>query len=94
MLCPNCRELLKGSICACGYQGKEVITHKLTLPRDHGIAEEKNPLATAPHVCKKCGYDFAEIYSKGIFYSDEDENFIFICGKCGHQEEAEGSKIK
>jgi len=99
MFCPTCGSILKTTVCSCGFILKKedqgtVHNERYPEKKTLGIADEENPLATIQHTCKKCGYGLAELASKGIFYSDEDENAMFVCGKCGHQEEVEGHKIK
>ena len=51
---------------------------------------DNNPLAQYDHKCKRCGHSKAELISKGIWYSDEDEVLQFKCGKCGFVEMQEG----
>jgi DNA-directed RNA polymerase subunit M/transcription elongation factor TFIIS len=51
-----------------------------------GVGEDKNEFATYNHICKKCGYDKAQILDLGIFYSDEDNLIMLKCGRCGFSE--------
>ena len=37
-------------------------------------------------MCKKCGYDKAQIIDMCIFYSDEDNLILLKCGKCNFAE--------
>jgi DNA-directed RNA polymerase subunit M/transcription elongation factor TFIIS len=64
------------------------IQDKINLPdsRGEGIGESKNNFADYPNICKKCGYEFAQILDLGIFYSDEDNLILLKCGKCGFSE--------
>lgn len=48
-----------------------------------GIKEVNNEFANYLNVCKKCGYDKAQILDLGVFYSDEDNLILLKCGKCG-----------
>jgi DNA-directed RNA polymerase subunit M/transcription elongation factor TFIIS len=51
-----------------------------------GVVNDENEFADYKHVCKKCGFNKAQIIDMGVFYSDED-NLIFLkCGKCGYSE--------
>ena len=72
---------------------KTVFTEKIVHKNERkGVLEDVNPLASYPHVCKKCGYDKAQIISKGIKISDEDELMEYVCGRCGLHERVEGMK--
>ncbi len=51
--------------------------------RGKGIKENNNEFANYKNICKKCGYDKAQILDLGIFYSDEDNLILLKCGKCG-----------
>lgn len=54
------------------------------------ILEEKNHLAVHHHICKKCGYDQAELIEISCSYTDEDNIYRMKCGKCGFIEQLEG----
>ena len=65
-----------------------ITSEKIKRPKKigEGSVKDKDIFATYNHICKKCGYDKAEVIDMGIFYSDED-NLIFLkCGKCGFSE--------
>jgi len=51
-----------------------------------GVVLEQNFLADYEHICRKCGYNKAQIIDKGIYYSDEDNLILLKCGKCGYCE--------
>ena len=51
-----------------------------------GISKGENLLANYKNMCKKCGYDKAQIIDMGIFYSDEDNLILLKCGKCNFAE--------
>ncbi|MDP3966011.1 MAG: hypothetical protein Q8Q04_00590 [archaeon] len=54
--------------------------------KGEGAKSEENIYASYKHLCRKCGYEKAQIIDMGIKYSDED-NLIFLkCGKCGFSE--------
>jgi DNA-directed RNA polymerase subunit M/transcription elongation factor TFIIS len=100
--CPDCGALLtptgKALVCGCGHaQEASSYTFVEREPvREHvqGIADHsEHPLATFDHVCTKCGFEKAQLVSKGIFVSDEDESLEYICGKCGHHDQEAGLKI-
>lgn len=38
------------------------------------------------HICKKCGYDKAELIDLGERNTNENGVYIFKCLKCGHSE--------
>jgi len=54
--------------------------------KGEGVREDKNEFANYNHICKKCGYDKAQIIDMGVFYSDEDNLILLRCGKCGFSE--------
>jgi DNA-directed RNA polymerase subunit M/transcription elongation factor TFIIS len=60
--------------------------------RGAGISKDENEFANYNHICKKCGYNKAQIIDMGIFYSDEDNLILLKCGKCGFCERI-GRKI-
>ena len=81
--------------CSCGNFEYARKTH--TIERNANPAtpvqvleSEINPLAVYDHACSACGFGKAQLVSKGIFVSDEDEMTEFICGKCGHHDPEEG----
>jgi len=57
-----------------------------------GIVKDGNELADYDNVCKKCGYNKAQIIDMGIFYSDEDQLILLKCGRCGYSERV-GEKV-
>lgn len=57
-----------------------------------GVSSEKDSFATYDNLCKKCGYDKAQVLDMGVFYSDEDNLILLKCGKCGFSERI-GRKI-
>jgi len=54
--------------------------------RISGVVKEENVFADYNNVCKKCGYDKAQVIDIGSFYSDEDHIMFLKCGKCGFSE--------
>jgi len=102
VFCKNCGALLKpvnGVLsCSCGYhsdQQKAKITEiqKPAAPI-RVMSDDKDHLAVYDHECPECGHKKAQLMSKGVQYSDEDEELEFICGKCGHHDHAEGLRAK
>ncbi len=77
--------------CYCGYTEKATnISARQKIPKQEkkgeGIAE-KNPNEKGfPHLCKKCGHEFADVIDLGVFYSDESSIYLFKCKKCGNTE--------
>lgn len=83
MLCNRCGwfKILKNE--------KLELSSKNTFSHDkkgEGAVSDKNVLATYDNLCKKCGYDKAQVIDVGILYSDEDYLILLKCGKCGHAE--------
>jgi len=76
----------------CGFSKKSnkglIVENKIEQqkPKGKGIAKDKNTFADYEHICKKCGYNKAQIIDMGIFYSDEDNLILLKCGKCGYAE--------
>ena len=71
------------------FSKKDLITHEHITkkqPTGEGVAKNKNIFATYKNVCKKCGYDKAQILDLGVFVSDEDNLILLKCGKCGFSE--------
>ncbi|MGY4884528.1 MAG: hypothetical protein ACP5NZ_03035 [Nanobdellota archaeon] len=54
--------------------------------KGEGIKDSINEFANYSNLCKKCGYDKAQILDLGVFYSDEDNLILLKCGKCGFSE--------
>lgn len=52
-----------------------------------GAVDSKNELAGFPHLCKKCGYDLAQVIDLGVWFSDEAGVIRYKCGKCGFTEQ-------
>ncbi|MCF8013820.1 hypothetical protein K9K83_05605 [Candidatus Woesearchaeota archaeon] len=105
--CPKCGSMLRLSksvdmqimICSCGYeQFPRVSESKETINNDKeevlGVASDIHPLAVYDHICSKCGFGKAQLISKGIWYSDEDEIQEFVCGKCGSHDRTDGIRGK
>ncbi len=68
----------------------ETITTKNKPEEKVTMGTEINPLAVHHHICKRCGYDKAELIDIQPFYSDEDSVYRMKCGKCGLVEQLEG----
>lgn len=80
LFCNNCNLSLG---IAKPLREKEKILNKKIK---EGFVKEENEYANYHNICKKCGYEKAQIIDLGVFYSDED-NLIFLkCGKCGYSE--------
>ena len=103
--CPKCKSILAPKkengetllVCSCGFkkavEKKEMREKGKKDTKIDIVHDETNPLAVYPHKCKKCGYGKAQLISKGIWYSDEDEVIEYVCGKCGAHEREEGIKV-
>jgi DNA-directed RNA polymerase subunit M/transcription elongation factor TFIIS len=77
--------------CDCGQEIKlnsePVILKEKTIPKKNiEIGDNENRLAVHKHICKKCGYDKAELIYIGAMYGDEGDVIRFRCGKCGYVE--------
>jgi len=92
--CPHCKTLMKlkegETKCpSCGFlkgadiQSEEKVEHN---KKGKGVVDDKNLRATYEHICKKCGYEKAEVIDMGTWISDEDTVFLMKCGKCGYSE--------
>jgi DNA-directed RNA polymerase subunit M/transcription elongation factor TFIIS len=100
--CARCGAIMKMKgklfVCGCGtWDAPDKATVIETMPKKQELKvlmSEINPLAVFDHKCSKCGFDKAQIASKGVQYTDEDEEVEFICGRCGSHEQADGLKIK
>jgi DNA-directed RNA polymerase subunit M/transcription elongation factor TFIIS len=101
IFCPNCASILKIKkladnttikFCSCGYKLKieEInstkFSEKMKNKKMETLDLTENKLAVFDHICKKCGYNKAEIIERGTQYSDEDDMTFFKCGKCGYME--------
>ena|SRR3989344_7549148 len=89
--CDNCQKfrLIKtGEVTTLSF--KEVIEKQ--KDKGEGIKEDTNEFANYKNICKKCGYDKAQILDLGVFYSDEDNLILLKCGKCGFCERV-GRKV-
>jgi DNA-directed RNA polymerase subunit M/transcription elongation factor TFIIS len=77
--------------CSCGnveegiLESNEKINKK--QEKGEGIIEDKNVLADFHHICKKCGYDRAEVFERQPYISDEDSLTFVRCGKCKYTEQ-------
>lgn len=100
--CQSCGAMLtrmdEGSLlCACGSRQqpkKATLRERMPQPQAIDVVDRQiNPLATHDHACKRCGFPKAEILTKGTIVTDEDEFFMWRCGKCGYSEKADGLKV-
>ena len=79
---------------ACGHievfgENDYICSKEKMVPRQikgDGANEDKNDFANYRHICRKCGYEFAQILDLGVFISDEDNLILLRCGKCGFSE--------
>jgi DNA-directed RNA polymerase subunit M/transcription elongation factor TFIIS len=99
--CSQCGAILKSKkegifTCACGNEQApqlRTVNEKMGTIKEIEVVERNNSLATYDHVCSKCGFEKAQVITKGIMISDEDEYIAFICGHCGHHDKADGMKV-
>jgi DNA-directed RNA polymerase subunit M/transcription elongation factor TFIIS len=103
--CEKCGAMMKPKkgntsrvVCSCGHERmitRTTMKEKVKPSRPVEVVDDPiNPLAVYPHKCKKCGFGKAQLISKGVWYTDEDEVVEYVCGKCGfHEKLSDGSKI-
>jgi transcription factor S len=87
----------KKYVCSCGnfeYAKENKILEKNTGSKEElrVLESEINPLAVHDHICPICGFGKAQVVSRGVSVSDEDEMFEYVCGKCGHHDPEDGQK--
>jgi DNA-directed RNA polymerase subunit M/transcription elongation factor TFIIS len=83
-------------LCSCGNAQtprQRTVQEKVDQVKALEIMERNNPLASYEHVCSKCGFDKAQVVTKGIMITDEDEYVAFVCGSCGHHDKPDGMKV-
>ena len=81
LLCNRCGEFKIMKDTKIEITSSEKFSHTkkgegVTSKQDHLIEGYRN-------ICKKCGYEFAEILDAGIRISDEDTLILLRCLKCG-----------
>ena len=107
MFCTTCGSMLflkktdygKWMSCPNGHsqpelvQKTDVYSEKNKEVKRIEVSDGINLLAVHDNICKKCGYNKAELLEIGPSYSDEDATYRMKCGKCGFVEQSEG-KVK
>ena len=108
MFCKTCGSLLqpkttpygKWMSCPNGHSQPELqqdqgtsVSKNIKQVKRIDAHDGENRLAVHDHVCKKCGYNKAELIEIMPSYSDEDSMMRMKCGKCGFAEQLEG-KVK
>lgn len=77
--------------CSCGFSKEINVSHeekiKQPVEKGKGYVKDKNELATFPHKCKKCGYEFCQVIEMGVWFGDEAGVIRYKCGKCGRTEQ-------
>jgi DNA-directed RNA polymerase subunit M len=97
MFCKNCGSLLKPNVidgkkllaCSCGYKQSEKVelSFKSGNKSDNlDIVEEDEPASRMiiDEECPKCGNKKAYYWTQQAGPSDEPEDQIYRCTKCGH----------
>lgn len=94
--CKNCKEIMKitkqGKFectnCNSIEEGEISSTEKIIKKqkREQGVVDDKNLFADFDHICKKCGYNKAQVIERNPYVSDEDSLSYIRCGKCGWTE--------
>jgi DNA-directed RNA polymerase subunit M/transcription elongation factor TFIIS len=105
MFCKTCGTLLRprdtpyGRWMSCpdGHAQPEINQEKHELQHENQeqakeirVHDGKSHLDVYDHICKKCGYDKAELVEIMPAYADEDVTRIMKCGKCGNSEMLDG----
>lgn len=72
--CARCGKITEGEIVSVESSPQQV--------NEVGIISEMNPAAKFDNVCKKCGYNKAELIIHDPVISDEDAIIMLKCGKC------------
>lgn len=99
MFCKHCGSLLKPKDvdgkkvlgCSCGYAAKDSdlksfnITSR-TEQEEISVVHNDEPSlhAKTKEICPACGHDEASCRTQQVGPSDEPEDYIYTCTKCGH----------
>jgi len=83
LVCVSCGNIEK--ISAGDLTASEEIKKK--SEKKSGVVNHENIYATYDFICKKCGYDKAEIIERQPYITDEDSLTFLKCGKCGFTEQ-------
>jgi len=89
MLIPTQDGKLKCNNCGCITTGEITSSESIKEKpeRQKGVVKgDENIFATYDHVCKKCGYNKAQIVERQPYITDEDTLIYLKCGKCGFSE--------
>jgi DNA-directed RNA polymerase subunit M/transcription elongation factor TFIIS len=101
VFCIFCGQMMKLDgkqyICSCRRVEAKSFTINFEVGKAQetgsGVADaERNLLAVYDHTCSQCGYGKAQLISKGVAISDEDELVEMVCGSCGHHDVEDGLK--
>jgi DNA-directed RNA polymerase subunit M len=93
MFCPKCGSILKPKegkiVCSCGYVHDKNIHIGLDMgneSRNIDIVEKEEPGSKLiiDEKCPKCGHDKAQYWTHQSGPSDEPEDQVFRCVKCGY----------
>ncbi len=72
----------------CGIvEIEELVSKEKPLKKEEvaeGVVKDENIFADYEHVCKKCGYNKAQVIERQPYISDEDSLTFLKCGKCGY----------
>lgn len=77
--------------CSCGFTN--IVTSKISFSEKIKKQEEKGKGILIPeklgekgfpHICKKCGYEYADVIDLGSSWADESNIYLFKCKKCSH----------
>src|SRR3989338_6116 len=105
MFCTTCGTLLQVKVtpygkwmsCPNGHTQPELVQDSPSFTTQNRkamvkieVSDGSNPLAVHDHICKRCGYEKAELIEMSASYSDEDNTYRMKCGKCGFVEQLEG----
>ena len=99
--CPECSRIINpNGKCGCGYEdpSKEpaILSEKIDSVKkiEVEVVEDDSDKyrIEMKHVCKKCGYNKAEVKDLGVMVADESPVTLFTCLKCNFTErQSDGS---
>ena len=102
--CPVCKSLLQlrdedGKVilyCNCGFIRRAGVELSSSETRDNhfrgdGVIKDEDKSVGIDYICKKCGYDKAELIDLGERNTNENQVFLYKCLKCQHSERKSSS---
>ena len=93
MFCPKCGSILKSKegkiVCSCGYAHKGSIKINLDVEKEQKKVEvvekeEQGSKLIIDEKCPKCGHNKVYYWTHQSGPSDEPEDQVYRCVKCGY----------